>query len=85
MLESVHSKRTNSGVSNKYPKTENHEHLENDQHSKRVNKKTPSIPDSSVIVENLDTTPGPIEKHAEHLIKEPPISGKINRKIIYFL
>ncbi len=79
----MHSKRINSGDSNKHRVTENNHHKQNDHHTKTLNDKTPSIPDKSIIVENIhtipDTTYEPVENHTDDSKKETTVPGITNK------
>jgi hypothetical protein len=82
-LENLHSKRINSGDSNKQPVTENNEYKENDHRSKKLNERRTSTPDKSTIIENIhtipDTTHQPVEKDTDESRKKPTILGKMKR------
>ncbi len=75
----MHSKRINSGDSNKHRVNDNNHQKQNDHHNKTSNARRSSIPDKSMIVENIHTTPDtthePVENHTDDSKKEPTVPG----------
>jgi hypothetical protein len=81
--ENLHSKRINSGDSHEHPVTENNQHHQNDDHSKKLNKKTVSFSEQPMMVENIHTIPDTADnlmmENINHSTKEPTSLGEINK------